>query len=352
MPVVRDDMSPMDSTPPALVLSLDFELHWGVRDRVRTADAYARNLSGVRSAVPRLLRLLEEFSVAATWATVGFLFASSREELQFHAPSVRPAYKDPKLSPYAEEIGRDEDEDPLHFAGSLIELIRATPRQEIATHTFSHFYCGEEGGTAEAFRADLQAAVSIAARWGLALKSIVFPRNQHNPRYDDVLLEAGIVAYRGNPPSRAWRFTDGAEGRALRKRAVRLADSYAGVTGPGTTPWSYVLRPSGLADVRASYPLRPHDPKLRPLQALHLRRIRHSLRHAARNREIFHLWWHPHNFGIHTDENLAFLRQVLEEWDRLRRDQGMTSMAMVEVAEVARRSGRRESPPAGSLQGS
>lgn len=323
--------------PGALVISLDFELLWGVRDRIGGDDPYMRNLLGARLAVPRILELLEEFEAAATWAAVGFLFATSRSELEELTPALRPSYADRRLSPYEEETGADEREDPLHFALSLIERIRSTPRQEIATHTFSHFYCGEEGQNQEAFHADLEAALAIAARRGIILRSIVFPRNQHNPRYDDTLLEMGITAFRGNPASYAWRFSDGAESRGVGKRAVRLLDSYVSLAGSGTTPWSCVLQPNGLSNVRASYPLRPYQPRWRALEPLRLKRIKSSMHHAARHREIFHLWWHPHNFGIHTDENLHFLRDVLIEMDRWRQEGAMVSLTMAEVTEMARR---------------
>jgi hypothetical protein len=222
----------------------------------------------------------------------------------------------------------------LHYAGSLVEQIRGTPRQEIATHTFSHFYAGE-GQSREEFGADLQAAVEIAARRGVTLRSIVFPRNQHNPEYDSTLLEFGIRAYRGNPRGYAWRFDTASQSRARAKRAMRLLESYTPLSGSATHSWTDVMQPSGLADVRASYPLRPYTPELRALDPLRLGRIRSSLRQAAKRGEILHLWWHPHNFGTYTEENLGFLTAVLTEVDRLRRDEGLVSITMAEAAERA-----------------
>lgn len=320
----------------AFVISLDFELMWGVRDRVGSGDPYMVNLRGTRAAIPRLLELFEEFEVAATWATVGFLFAATRAEREAITPLLRPSYADPRLSPYNEITGADEEEDPLNFAGSLIERIRSTPRQEIATHTFSHYYTGEKGQNQETFSADLDAALALAARRGIELRSIVFPRNQYNPLYDCILIEKGITAFRGNPISYAWRFADNRESRGAPKRALRLLESYLGVTGAGTTPWSRVLQPNGLSNVRASYPLRPYVPKLKLLDPIRLRRIENSIRYAASNGEILHIWWHPHNFGRYTDENLRFLRDVLECLNRGRAEEAMLSLTMAEVAEKAR----------------
>jgi peptidoglycan/xylan/chitin deacetylase (PgdA/CDA1 family) len=286
--------------------------------------------------VPRLLDLLEEFEIAATWATVGFLFARSRDELDEVAPTLRPVYADRRLCPYGEKIGANEEEDPLHFAASLIERIRNTPKQEIATHTFSHFYVREKGQNRAAFRADLEAAVEIARRRGIALKSIVFPRNQRNPDYDADLMDLGIAAFRGNPTSYAWKFTDHRRGRAYSRRALRLAQSYLPLSRPSTTNWSKIIEPSGLANVRASLPLRPYDPRVSAFDALRRRKIVAHLDRAVRRREVFHLWWHPHNFGAHTLENLSFLRGILEEVDRRRQRGMLESLTMAAAADMAR----------------
>ena len=48
-------------------------------------------------------------------------------------------------------VRMNEADDPLHYAPSLIDDILRRRRQELATHTFSHCYCLEEGQTEEAF---------------------------------------------------------------------------------------------------------------------------------------------------------------------------------------------------------
>lgn len=321
--------------PGAFVISLDFELAWGAA-RWRT-DGYARNLHGARAAIPRLLDLFSEHDIAATWAAVGFLFARSREEMVADgpAPEERPAYRDPGLDAYAQPVGENEDDDPLHFAPSLIARIRDTARQEIATHTFSHYYCCAAGQTAETFRADLQSARAIARRQGIDVTSIVFPRNQHNPAYDAILAAAGIRAYRGSPRAWMWRRAEARDGTSPGRRGGRLFDSYVNLSGHGTVRWGEVLQPSGLSDVRASHFLRPVSPRARG-RALLLRRIRNSLRAAASRGEIYHLWWHPHNFGRHPEANLAGLRAILEEFARLRADTGMRSLSMGDVDGIVR----------------
>ena len=322
--------------PGALVLSLDFELHWGVRDHQPAEGPYRANLLGARAVIPRLLDMFEEFDAAATWATVGFLFARNRDELSRFRPSVLPEYVDRRLSPYEEAVGKDESEDPLHYASSLIDLIGNAPRQEIGTHTYSHYFCGEAGQTKTSFAADIAAAVAIANSRGVRIRSIVFPRNQFNPEYADILISNGITAYRGNPSAWMWRFRDNEEGKKWWRRAGRFADAYVPLGGGELVLWDSILQSNGMCDVRASHVLKPYRPTRGSLPAMHLHRIRRALRSAARSGTICHLWWHPHNFGRFQEQNLRMLRAVLEEFRRCRAQYGMMSLNMHEVDEAVR----------------
>jgi hypothetical protein len=278
-----------------------------------------------------MLELFVARHIRATWATVGILFASTRDEVDAHAPRERPAYAREGLDAYGERIGVDEEHDPEHLAGSLVELIRASDGQELASHTFSHYYCVEPGQSEATFRADLAAAQSIARDRGATLSSLVLPRNQWNPAYAAAVLDSGFRCIRGPQPS--WGHRARAHGRQnVLHRGARLADAYVGVSPPPTTEWSQVLRPSGLCDVPASAFLRPYDPRRRRLEPLRLARLRSGLRQAARQGRIFHLWWHPHNFSQHRSENFAVLDQVLDEFDRLAATDGMRSLTMADVA--------------------
>lgn len=319
----------------ALVISLDFELLWGVRDMYPPdGGAYRANLLGGRQVISQLLDLFEQYDVAATWATVGMLFASSRAELQRFQPAILPHYDDARLCPYNEPLGVDEAADPLHFARTLIDAIQARPKQEIGTHTFSHFYCLEPGCSEAAFAADLASATAIAAHCGVRLRSIVFPRNQHNPAFDDLLIRAGITTYRGTERHPLYRATRTADYNRVYRRGGRLLDAYVGLSGSNITSWSDVPQANGLCNVPASCFLRPVVPRLRRLERLRLRRIGHAIERAAISGGIFHLWWHPHNFGVHQNDNLTFLRYVLDIFDRCRTHYGMQSFSMAGIAEA------------------
>ena len=323
-------MTAPESAPGGVfTISLDFELYWGVRDR-RTIEDYGANLRGVRNAIRRMLELFTEYDVHATWATVGFLFCRDLAELRQYAPAVRPRYTDSRLSPYTYIEAAMELDPVYHFAPEMIELLRATPGQEIATHTFSHYYCLEAGQDVAAFRADLQAAVSVARARGITLRTIVFPRNQWSSDYVQVLDEFGITAFRVNEDSPYYP-TASEDGQSRFRRAVRLVDAYVNVTGHHT----YTLDRCGSRPpfaVPSSRFLRPFSPAAAALEPLRLRRISRAMTDAAVQGRVYHLWWHPHNFGVHTDENIAFLSQVLAQFAAVRARYGMQSLNMGEVA--------------------
>jgi peptidoglycan/xylan/chitin deacetylase (PgdA/CDA1 family) len=322
----------------AMVISLDFELHWGVRDHAPPNGPYRENLDGARAAIPAMLRLFEEFDVRATWATVGFLFAQSRDEIHQFTPQLRPSYERAELSPYAEPLGAGEADDPIHYAPSLVDLIAAAPGQEIATHTFSHYYCLEPGQDEATFSADLESAIAIADRRGIRIRSIVFPRNQFNPEYAPVLRRLGLTCYRGNQSGSAYRAA-GAGRRSNVSRARRIVNAYVGPARQGLVSWDDVRDRDGLHNVPASCFLRPYSRRLAALEPVRLRRISTGLESAAKTNQLFHLWWHPHNFGVNLEQNMGFLRQILERYSALRTTAGMSSMNMSDVADaVAARS--------------
>jgi peptidoglycan/xylan/chitin deacetylase (PgdA/CDA1 family) len=320
----------LESTLPEFIVSLDFELLWGVRDH-KSRDDYGSNILGARIAIPRLLDLFEAFDVRATWATVGFLFCENKDELLDILPDIglRPRYTNPALSNYSylDEVGDDERKDPYYFAPTLIEQIAQTPGQEIGTHTLSHYYCLEEGQDEAMFEADLSAAVQLASRRGILLRSIVFPRNQYSQSYLDVCRRCGITTYRGNPSGWVYSPTIWADQTFLR-RAIRLGDAYVGFLG-------HKVFPPDAADFRnvpASRFLRPCSGLFESFHPAHVRVIKTGMTRAARTGVGYHLWWHPHNFGRDLEANLEAMRNILDHFATLRDQYGMLSRPMAPEA--------------------
>ena len=314
--------------PGALVISLDFELHWGVRDSAPLDGKERARLLSARRIVPRMLDLFEEFSIHATWATVGLMFAHSRTEADAFSPTRRPKYRESRLDPYQEMIGAGEADDPFHFAPSLIAEIASRPGQEIACHSFSHYYAMEPGQSGEEFEADLMSAVAIAAQSGHSLRSYVFPRNEVHPEYLSILKRHGIRAYRGTEPTKIKHARAFNKQQRPYRRLGRLLDSYVDLCGNQTCPWPQEER---LISVPASRYLRPYSPVLKSFEVRRHARIEQAMKHAAEQGEVFHLWWHPEDFSYHCDENLVFLRSVLMTFDSYRAQHGMVSLGMAEI---------------------
>ena len=176
----------------------------------------------------------------------------------------------------------------------------------------------------------MQAAREIADYRGVRLRSLVFPRNQVQAAYLGVLSDLGIDCYRG--PEKNWPNAACSRPGVLR-RVSRFVDSYLNLTGANSVKWAQ-LRESGapynLAGSRFLRPVRC----IPLLDRLHARRIKGAIIAAARRGEIVHLWWHPHNFGLRTEANLAQLEEILGCFKDCQSRYGMLSLTMGEVASL------------------
>lgn len=316
----------------ALVISIDFEIHWGVSDRHTLQSPYFENLKNDREVVKRCLQLFRQFNIHATWATVGMLFCNNKEELfSYVDESNRPQYVRKHISNYevAKNAGENESEDPYHYAPTLVKEIINTPGQEMASHTYSHFYCLEPGQTPEAFGHDLLAAKAVAEKYNVELKGIVFPANQFEPAHIDKCKQAGLTYYRGNYPSWMYQLKAKADEGKL-KRLSRLADFYFPVNGNRLVEPSLV---NGMVNVPASCFLRPYSHKLSFLEGRRLSRMKSEMTAAAKQKKIYHLWWHPHNFGRDMEKNFEVLTKLLTHFQVLREKYGMESLTLGEVAD-------------------
>jgi hypothetical protein len=142
------------------------------------------------------------------------------------------------------------------------------------------------------------------------------------------LKNKGFKVFRGNERAWVYRATDGA-GQTKVRRAWRLADHYANLTGHHVHDKS---SRGGLVETAASRFLRPYSWKLARLDRLRLNRITSAIDKAAATRRTFHLWWHPHNFGVNVDENIEFLNLILAHFSELRERYGMVSANMGDFA--------------------
>jgi hypothetical protein len=56
--------------------------------------------------------------------------------------------------------------------------------------------------------------------------------------------------------------------------------------------------------------------------------------YAAKNNLTYHLWWHPHNFGMDQDENFIFLEKILTHFQFLNTKYNFQSYTMSSLANI------------------
>lgn len=321
-----------------LVISLDFEMMWGAKDWSTPEEYGKSNVAQVPQVINRLLKLFSKYDVHATFATVGFIFCRDKDELLAKVPIVKPSYIDKNLSPYSdnyiENIAKGQEH--LYFAPGLIKKIVNTRGMELATHTACHYNCSARGQTLEEFEADLVMAKQLANENNCSIQSIVFPRNQVSDAYLDVCDRHNISIYRGN--SKRYFSINGNRFERIRDRLCRLLDNYIPLDNSTTYPITNVIQDNRF-NVRASRFLRPYSSLLSYFDGLKCRRIKGEITKAAKKCEIYHIWWHPHNFGANTDKNLELLENLLKHYKYCQQKYGMKSMNMMEVAQLARNNG-------------
>ena len=306
-----------------LVISLDFELVWGVFDHIRL-DEKVRYFDHTLEVIPQILDCFEKNDLQATWATVGMLFNSNWEEWMANRPEELPTYDNPNLDAYAYgERHRHSGLDRFFFAPELVRAILQTKGQELGSHTYSHYYCGESGQTVRQFNADLAQAVQLARQFGVTLTSLVFPRNQYRESYIAACGANGIRQVRTNP--KAWYWADPKAG--LVAKVARTADAYLPFASK-SYPFSGVeALGSGVQGQPASRFLRPlHSNRM--LNALRLQRVVSEMTEAAQKGEVYHLWWHPHNFGDSPLESMAALEVLVGAYRKLAALYGFESRSM------------------------
>jgi hypothetical protein len=308
-------------------LSLDFELLWGTADifgpeRFRRACEIERE-----TVIDRLLGLLEEYEIPATWCILGHLLLSScrRSGGRPHPEIVRPRHAWVRGDWLQHDPCKDETRAPLFYGRSIVERIRSCRvPQEIGAHSFSHVIFSDPGCSREAAASDLQASVEAARPLGLTLRSFAFPRN--GVGHLDLLPEFGYTSYRG--PAPCWY-----ERREPLRGLQRLGHLWS-VLAASTPPVVLPERVApGLVNVPASmiyFPMhgaRRHIPLSR-----RVRRALKGLEAAIRTGRVFHLWFHPTNLADEPEVMFRGLREIFTVVRERRRQGHLLIEPMATVA--------------------
>lgn len=307
-------------------ISLDFELIWGTLDH-NGLERFGEICRVEREQViDRLLALFVEFDISTTWCVVGHLFLDQCEKHNGikHPEITRPAHDWVTHDWFEFDPNETENEKSIFVGRSLVEKIRDCPvPQEIGSHSFSHVIFSDAGCSRETAVSEMRECKRVADEMGIKMRSFAFPRNEVG--HLDVLKEYGIDCYRGVEPH--W-YETGDYPKKVR-RLAHLFDVVTAKTPPVVMPEKDA---SGLWNIPGSAIYFPMHGKRRYLPvSVRVRRALKGLNRAAREKRIFHLWFHPTNMAEHMDEMFAGLRQILQHAARLRDKNQLEILTMEEI---------------------
>ena len=140
------------------------------------------------------------------------------------------------------------------------------------------------------------------------------------------MIDGLIIETRGL--KKIYRQGDVAPG-ALAGRALRGANACLPLLD---APPTRLRHDAGLIDLPASAFLYAVSTRLPAVSSMRLARLKRGMTEAARSGAIFHLWWHPHNFGRQPDRNLNMLDTLLRHYRSLADRYGMQSRCMGDFA--------------------
>lgn len=309
-----------------LCISLDFEKYWGIHD-LENAELLSRNFDRVKEVVNNTLILFEKYNIRATWASVGLLNHNNVQDLKDCISSLELKYSNSQLNPQNKLSKLDELDSEILLGQNELKSISNTSGQEVASHTLSHFYCLEDGVDADQFEKDL---TIFNQKFDSKISSIIFPRNQVNEDFLNVCKKHSYKVYRGSQKSWFWK-TSPYKKEGIFKRGFRLSEAYFPIYPVSTTKQSDLRTQAGLINVPANRFLRPvSGSEFR--EKLKISRIKSGMTKAAKRGEVFHIWWHPHNFVNDQNRSLRQLEELLSYFDGLRNSYGMISKNMGDFA--------------------
>ncbi len=315
----------------ALVISLDFELFWGIAD-IGDIKSWEKEIQKVYEIVPRTLALFEKYGIHATWATVAGIMLENKNELYEYLPQKLPQQTEEIIQKFNFEDENNSIPSFMLFGQELVDRIKNAVNQEIGTHTFTHYYCSKQSSNTQDFKNELETASLIMEKKGYGkCKTVVFPRNQVSQKYVSAMPN-NIRIYRGSISG----FIDKIKKKnKLIGTIIWYFDHYIPLQN-STYSISKVYE-NGIFNIKLSRLFKAYKDKYRFAEKLKIKRYIREMEYAAKHRKIYHICWHPHNFSTFTEKNFEQLEELLKKFGELNKKYGMLSMNMYELARYIER---------------
>ena len=317
----------------AFILSIDTELAWGAVYNGQF-ERWQRRYPSTRETISQLLKLLEKFEIRATWAVVGHLFLKECHPVDGvkHPEILRPKYSWLSGDWFDADPCTNLEAAPSWYGKDIVQqILRCKENQEIGCHSFSHIIMGDRGCSRESVESELQVCCLEAKKLGLGLKSFVFPRNSVG--HLEALAEAGFTAFRGPAPSWFARLP------RMASRLGHLLDNLLPFSPPVVSP----QKETGLWNLPASYYYPPTDRWWRPIPvSFRAYKVKQGLQKAAKERRLFHLWFHEFNLATDTKRLFHGLENIFAEVSRYREAGLLDNPTMGELAYALQHREERE----------
>lgn len=280
-------------------ISIDFEFAWGYADKEISEEQKDK----IREEVyitKRLLERFKHFNIKATWATVAGLL----------------------------DEGNSRGTDVLWFdKNNLINKIKSSRQgHEVGSHSYEHVIYSDISYE-EALR-DIEKAKEIHNEKDLEFNSFVFPRNREGNH--TALKKSGIKNFRGQ--NQNWYSK--VQNKTL-KRVFHLMDFFL-----FTKNLSYPsLHSSGLVNIPGGQLLISRKGLRRIITPGQMvLKMKNSLKHASREKKVFHLWFHPSNFSYDTERQFEILELFLMEVWQMRKSGEIDNLTMSQIGEIYEKS--------------
>jgi peptidoglycan/xylan/chitin deacetylase (PgdA/CDA1 family) len=242
-----------------------------------------------RLIIKHLLSLFRKYKLPATWAVVGKMFLEG---------------------------------DPLWQGPDIVKMIKTTPNQEIACHSFTHQIFSEAICDKKTAEKEIKNCLKVAETVGIKFKSFVFPKNI--PGHFNILKKYGFSNFRGAEPY--WF----AKIPYLRK-PLQVLDFILALPPPVSKP---IKTPYGLTNIPGSmyYVSCRGSRRFIPIK-IRVLKAKKGLTRAAKEKKIFHLWFHPIDFAKNTKKMFAGFEEILKYAVKLRNENKIEIKSMKQIAE-------------------
>ena len=275
------------------IISFDCEGKWGVADHVNNDIERSFTNKNLINSYNKINKLLEKFSVQATFAFVG-AFTQSKDS--FADSWLEPMRKSKSHSNWLKKLlDNFEKEENGWFCEECYEIIKnSNISHEITSHSFTHTPFVSYLNNKDSVDLEFRAIQKWAEQKNLNPETFIFPRNEVN--YTNYLKDLSYYAYRGSMEPKTYL------GKKV-KNIISELNLFGSSEDKISSKIDGLYKIPGGFFLNWRFGLRSFVPLL-----ITQRKFKNSLLRAEQNNEVVHIWMHPHNFINGKDQYELFER--------------------------------------------